>query len=121
MALGNEYVSEGTQQVALQSIGNVLYKFQSILGPVGTILFLIGSSCLYISFYRTKLIPRWLTIWGFIGVVPYFAYAILHFFNLDNGIGFYLQMILAPQELVMGLWLVIKGFDEASITELSKR
>ena len=56
-----------------------------ILGPVGTILFLIGATCLYLSFYRTRLIPRWLSVWGLIGVVPYMAYALLHFFRLDNG------------------------------------
>jgi hypothetical protein len=81
------------------------------LGPVGTILFLIGATCIYISFYKTKLIPRWLSIWGLVGVVPYMAYAILHLFGKDSGIGFYLQMILAPQEIIMAFWLIIKGFN----------
>ena len=119
--LGNEYVAIGANSTELQSVGNVAYQFMDTLGPVGTILFLIGATFLYISFYRTKLIPRWLTIWGFIGIVPYFAYAILHFFHLDNGIGFYLQMVLAPQELVMGLWLVIKGFNQEAVNELIKK
>ena len=109
VALGNEYVATGADSAALQSMGNVLYQFQDLVGPVGAVVFLIGATCLYISFYRTRLIPRWLTIWGLIGVVPYTAYALLHFFHLDTGYGFYLQMVLAPQEIVMGLWLVIKG------------
>jgi hypothetical protein len=95
-----------------------LYQFQDFVGPVGTIVFLIGATCLYISFYRTRLIPRWLTIWGLIGVVPYMAYALLHFFGRDTGIGFYLQMVLAPQEIVMGLWLVFKGFNRGAVKEL---
>ncbi len=120
VTLGNEYVAAGADSAALQSMGNVLYQFQDFLGPVGTILFLVGATCLYISFYRTKLIPRWLTIWGLIGVIPYFAYALLHFFHMDTGYGFYLQMVLAPQELVMGLWLVIKGFDQDAAKKLDK-
>lgn len=119
--LGNEYVAIGANSTALQSVGNVTYRFLDILGPVGTIMFLIGATFLYISFYRTKLIPRWLTIWGFIGIVPYLAFAILHFFHLDNGIGFYLQMVLAPQELVMGLWLIIKGFNQKAVKELIQK
>jgi len=111
ITLSNEYAATGAASAALQSMGNVLYQFQDFIGPVGTIIFLVGAICLYISFYRTRLIPRWLSIWGFIGVVPYMAYALLHFFHMDNGIGFYLQMVLAPQELVMGAWLVIKGFN----------
>jgi len=118
IALGNEYVAAGAGPVALQSMGNVLYQFQDFLGPVGSILFLIGATCLYVSFYRTRLIPRWLTIWGLIGVVPYIAYAVLHFFNLDTGYGFWLQMVLAPQELVMGAWLVIKGFNLDAVQKL---
>ncbi len=101
-------------------MGNVLYQFLGLQGAVGTIVFLIGATCLYISFYRTRLIPRWLTVWGLIGVVPYMAYALLNIFHMDNGIGFYLQMVLAPQELVMGLWLVIKGFNRDAARKLDE-
>jgi hypothetical protein len=120
VALGNEYVAAGANLAALQSMGNILYQFQDLLSPVGTIVFLIGATCLYISFYRTRLIPRWLTVWGLVGVVPYFAYALLHFFHLDTGYGFYLQMVLAPQELVMGAWLVIKGFNLDAVRKLDE-
>lgn len=119
--LGSEYIATGANSTVLQSVGNVAYQFLDILGPVGVLMFLIGATCLYISFYRTKLIPRWLTIWGFIGIVPYFVFVILHFFHLDNGIGFYLQMVLAPQEIVMGLWLVLKGFNQTAVKELIQR
>ena len=120
VALGNEYIATGADSAALQSMGNVLYQFQVRLAPVGPIFYLIGAMCLYVSFYRTRLIPRWLTIWGLIGVVPYVAYALLHFFHLDTGYGFYLQMVLAPQEIVMGLWLVIKGFNQDAVKKLDE-
>jgi hypothetical protein len=120
IALGNEYAATAAASAALQSMGNVLYQFQDFSGPVHTIMFLIGATCLYISFYRTRLIPRWLSIWGLIGVVPYMAYALLHFFHMDNGIGVYLQMVLMPQELVMGAWLVIKGFNLDAVRELDE-
>lgn len=115
VAFGNEYVAAGADSAALRSIGKVSYQLLDIKGAVDPIVFLIGATCLYLSFYRTRLIPRWLTVWGLVGVVPYLAYAVLHFFHLDNGIGFYLQMVLAPQELVMGLWLVVKGFSPSAI------
>jgi len=120
VALSGEYVATGAESAVLQSMGNVLYQFQDFVGPVGIIVFLIGATCLYISFYRTRLIPRWLTIWGLVGVVPYAAFALLHFFHLDTGYGFYLQMVLAPQELVMGAWLVIKGFDLDAVKKLEE-
>ena len=88
VALGNEYVATGADSAALQSMGNVLYQFQDRLAAVGPIVFLIGATCLYLSFYRTRLIPRWLTVWGLIGVVSSMASALLHFFHMDNGLGF---------------------------------
>ena len=118
LALGKEYVVTGAYSTALQSVGNVIYKFQDLLGPLGAILFLIGATCLYVSFYRTRLIPRWLSVWGLVGVVPYMAYALLHLFGMDNGIGFYLQMLLAIQEMVMALWLIIKGFNHEAVQKL---
>jgi hypothetical protein len=121
VALGNEYVASGANSAALQSIGKVVYHFLDFKGPVGSIFFLIGATCLYLSFYRTRLIPRWLSVWGLIGVVPYMAYALLNFFHMDPGIGFYLQMVLAPQELVMGVWLIAKGFGQPALAALSAK
>jgi hypothetical protein len=120
VALGNEYVAAGANSASLQSMGNVLYQFQDFIGPVGTLVFLIGAACLYVSFYRTRLIPRWLSIWGLIGVVPYLAYALLHLFHMDNGIGFFLQMPLAFQEIMMGLWLLIAGFNKDAVKKLDE-
>jgi hypothetical protein len=120
IALSIEYAATGADSAALQSMGNVLYQFQDFSAPVGTIIFVIGATCLYISFYRTRLIPRWLTIWGLIGLVLYLASALLQFFHLDSGIGVYLQAVLFPQELVMGAWLVIKGFNLDAVRKLDE-
>jgi Domain of unknown function (DUF4386) len=121
VALGNEYIATGAGSTVLQSMGNVLYQFQDRLAPVNSIIFLIGTTCLYLSFYRTRLIPRWLSVWGLIGVVPYMAYALLHFFHMDTGYGLYLQMVLAPQEMVMAVWLIAKGFSPSAVAALSTK
>ncbi|HBO34121.1 MAG TPA: DUF4386 domain-containing protein [Anaerolineaceae bacterium] len=121
VALGNEYIATGADSAALQSMGNVLYQFQDCLGAVGSIFFLIGATCLYLSFYRTRLIPRWLTIWGLIGVVSSMAAALLKFFHMDTGIGVYLEMVMFPQELVMAVWLIVKGFNPSAIAALSAK
>ena len=121
VALGNEYIATGADSAVLQSMGNVLYQFQDRLAAVGPIFFLIGAMCLYLSFYRTRLIPRWLTVWGFIGVVSSMAAALLHLFHIDTGYEFYLEMVLAPQEMVMAVWLIVKGFNPSAIAALSAK
>ncbi len=118
IALSNEYVATGADSAALRSVGNFLYEFDARMSPVLSLMFIIGATFLYVSFYRTRLIPRWLSVWGLIGAVGVIAYILLDFFHMDNGIGFYLQMVIAPQELVMGLWLIIAGFNRAAIAAL---
>ena len=119
VALGNEYIATGADSAALQSMGNVLYQFQVRLAPVGPIFFLIGAMCLYVSFYRTRLIPRWLTIWGFIAVATSMASALLKFFHVDTGsYGSYLEMVMFSQEMVMAVWLIVKGFNPSAIAAL---
>ena len=115
VALGNEYIATGANSAALQSMGNVLYQFQDRLAAVGPIFFLIGATCLYLSFYRTRLIPRWLSVWGFIGVICALASALLSFFHVDTGFGLYLDVVIAPQEIIMAVWLIVKGFNQSSI------
>ena len=118
VALGNEYIATGANSAALQSMGNVLNQFQDSLAAIGPIFFLIGATCIYLSFYRTRLIPRWLTVWGFIGVVCSLASALLSFFHVDISYGLYLEMVLAPQEIVMAVWLIVKGFNPSAIVAL---
>jgi hypothetical protein len=121
VAVGNEYVAIGTNSAALQSIGNVLYQFENLKAPVSSIIFLIGATCIYLTFYRTRLIPRWLSVWGFIAVVTSMASALLNFFHMDTGYGFYLEMVMFPQEIVMAVWLIVKGFNPSAIADLSAK
>jgi hypothetical protein len=121
VALGNEYIATGADSAALQAMGIVLYQFQDRLAAVGPIFFLIGATCLYLSFYRTRLIPRWLSVWGFIGVACALASALLSFFHVDSGYGLYLDLVIAPQEIVMAVWLIVKGFDPQKTFALAEK
>ena len=112
-ALVKEIASAGVDSAALQAVGNVALQADDKLGDIGTFAFIIGAACLYTSFYRTRLIPRWLSVWGLIGTVPYVVYYLLHFFDIDPGL-MPLVLPLAVQEMVMGLWLIIKGFNPSA-------
>ncbi len=121
VVLGNEFVATGSDPATLQSMSSVLYQFGDRLGTVGPIFMLIGATCLYLCFYRTRLIPRWVSVWGLIGVASSMASALMHLFHIDTGLGSYLEMVLALQEMVMAVWLIAKGFNPAAITTLSAK
>ena len=45
----------------------------------------------------------------------------MNFFHLDNSYGFYLEMVMFPQEIVMAIWLVVKGFNPSALAFLSAK
>lgn len=115
-ALSKEFA--GADSASLHTVGNLVLEVSNKNGDLQTVFFIIGSMCLFSSFYRTRLIPRWLTIWGFIGAVPYMVYGLLSLFNIGAASLGFLQLPLFFQELAMGLWLVIKGFNPPAIAAL---
>ncbi len=121
VAVGNQYIATGADSAVLQSIGNLLYQFENLKAPVSSIIFLIGATCIYLTYYRTRLIPRWLSVWGFIAVVTSMASALMNFFHMENGYGFYLEMVMLPQEILMAVWLIVKGFNPKAISALSAK
>jgi hypothetical protein len=116
--LGKEIAVSGADSANLQAVGEVVLQVSDKLGNIGTFAFLIGATCLYTSFYRTQLIPRWLSVWGLIGVVPYLAVDLFNFFGSTLNLEI-LYGPLAIQEMVMGLWLIFKGFDQSAVEALS--
>ena len=81
------------------------------------IVFCLGALMIYYLFFRTRLIPRWLSGWGFVGAILYLAAPLWIMFDpnhpplsLDSGVGI-LMAPLALQEMVLAVWLIVKGFN----------
>jgi hypothetical protein len=69
--------------------------------------------------YKSKLIPRWLSIWGLIGAVAILTASVMATFDLFLGLALLLMMVLALQEQAMAIWLIVKGFNPAAIASES--
>jgi hypothetical protein len=117
VVVSKEFMAAGSDIASLQTIGNVMVQFDGRVGPALSILFIIGAMFLYILFYSTKLIPIWISLWGMFGAVLYITYYLMKFFDLNLNLGF-LILPLAIQEMVMGFWLIFKGFRQTAIDEL---
>ncbi len=81
------------------------------------IVFSLGALMIYYLFFQSRLIPRWLSGWGFIGAILYLAAPLVIMFDpqhpplsLASGIGI-LMAPLALQEMVLAVWLIVKGFN----------
>ena len=72
--------------------------------------FVLGALMFYYLLYTSKLVPRWLSVWGLVGAVLYIGAPLLRMFGLSFD---YLMGPLALQEMVMAVWLIVKGFEPA--------
>ena len=70
LTLSQKYVQAGTPAAyEFQLIGATLQDLAYQIGSMGlgSIVFSIGALIIYYVFYKTKLIPVWLSLWGLIG------------------------------------------------------
>ena len=66
----------------------------------------------YTLFYRSRLVPRWLSIWGLTALGLMMTACMLALFS-NNPVTGYTVLILpiALQEIVLAIWLLAKGFN----------
>jgi hypothetical protein len=69
---------------------------------------------IYYLFYQSQLVPKWLSVWGLIGAILYLASGLFATFSVDIGT---LESPLALQEMVLAVWLIVKGFNLSPIID----
>jgi len=76
--------------------------------------FALGALMFYVLLFRSRLVPRWLSVWGLVGAAFYIVPPIGNVFGLSLGA---LMAPLAVQEMVMAVWLIAKGFSPSAAAE----
>lgn len=102
------------------TLGHLLLTASDLAGFVfGVLAFCVGALMYYYIFFQTKLIPRWLSVWGLVAIVLLLAATLL---TLFDGVPFsisgnlvILALPIALQEMVLAVWLIVKGFNSSAI------
>jgi hypothetical protein len=76
-------------------------------------VFSLGALVLNAAFYRSRLVPRWLSVWGLAGAAAYLTAGLLVMYGLEplSTPQVVLEAPLGLQEIALALWLILKGFD----------
>ena len=119
LILSREYVAAGAPDASnFQALGAVFLKGADPINAMGGIVFGLGALMLYYVFYQSKLIPRWISVWGFIAILLSFSTNILILFHLQSPSSTANTVMHLPillQEMVMAVWLIVKGFNSSAI------
>lgn len=93
----------------------------SISGLLVPVFFSLGALLLYSSLYQSKLLPRFIPVWGLVAAMLILTLNLLSAFGLEFGMGismvFALPIIL--NEIFMGIWLIAKGFNLSAVNAMA--
>ncbi len=102
----------------------LLMAARDSLGEVAVLAFGLGALMYYWVFYRSRLVPRWLSAWGLVAVAMLMVSGVLVILRLAQPMSttqVVLALPLAVQEMVLAGWLIAKGFNPAAIAAESPR
>jgi hypothetical protein len=111
--LGQASIAAGAaDQTALGAIGGLLLSLREHATLAGVFAFCLGAFLYYTAFFRSRLIPRWLSGWGIVAIGMLAAANVLALFA-GRSVTDYLPMALPIflQEMVLAVWLIARGFS----------
>src|SRR5215212_7067835 len=118
--LASEYIKAGASDASyLQALSTMFVQVNQYAYHIAMFILGIAGLLLCYVFYRAKLVPRLVAVWGLIG------YAIIFGGSVLEVLGFNLQTIHAIPgglwEVFIGVWLIVKGFNPSAFaSELDK-
>lgn len=123
------YLSLKLVEGALMIIAGISFlsfslPFLQMRNPIYTVhthIFIVSALMFYILLYKSKIVPKWISIWGIIAIPLLLTANLLEFFNgriptIMSVIG-YSPIVL--NEAVLAFWLMIRGFNSQRFNSTS--
>lgn len=82
-----------------------------------SLVFCLGAALFYTLLFRSRIVPRWITVWGLIGIPLYVLAYVLAMYGavgINSSAVNLLSGPLAVQEMVLAVWMIACGFRPAS-------
>jgi hypothetical protein len=120
ISLGEGFLKASATEVSsFQPLGALLIAERTWAFQMVSITFGLGALLFYIMLYQSKLIPRFISVWGLIGATFVLGNVIFDMFGLSI---VNLGVLMLLNEMFLGVWLIIKGFNpSASVSRFDKQ
>jgi hypothetical protein len=126
LTLSQEFVAAAAPNAsAFQTSGTVLravHDWTFMLGPN----FMLGINTAMYSYllYKSRLVPRFIAAMGLTGAILVFIAALLEMFGVILQVsvwGVLLAMPVAAYEMILAVWLIVKGFNPSTTASRSAK
>ena len=117
--LGNEFVAAGAPQSSFfHTLGRVLLAGHDWdNAALAFTAFSLGALMLNYLLYRARLVPRWISAFGFLAAGSILAARVMVISGIELPSAT-VTMLDAPiflQEMVFAVWLIVRGFDASAL------
>jgi hypothetical protein len=99
---------------SLQYIRDIIYNGFHVY------VFIIGGFMFYYLLYKIEFVPRFISIWGALGIFALFVSTLLSLINIHYLVIDYLLALIITNEVFLAIWLMVKGFKPPVIALESK-
>jgi len=116
IALSQEYIIAGAPDTSyFQILGSSLLAVRAIwVSTMLAIFFGLGALLFYYLLFQTELVPRFISVWGFIAVALVLLWNLVEFFGIRISAGIVLALPMILNEIFLGIWLIVKGFNASA-------
>jgi len=122
--LSQEFVQAGAPDASyFQTLGELLLAGADLTRALvlGGFAFGLGALMYNYVFYQSKLVPRWLSVWGLIAATLVLTLNLFDMFGVFSTITMLLHLPTFVGEMVLAVWLIVKGFNSSAIASESAR
>ena len=118
IALSQEYVKAGASDDSyFQTLGAFTLAERYWIGEMLVLPFVLSALIFYYLLYHSRLVPRWLSGWGFVGAILVLTANLGTWLMGVGATGFWILVLpIIANELFLAIWLIVKGFNLSTIT-----
>ena len=111
LAISKEYVlADAPESAYLLTLGKYLLKARGSTQTLALLGFCMSASLFYYLLFTSRLLPRFISIWGLVGVLLLFSEILSNIFGHSLG-GIIVMLPMGLNEIFLGIWLIVKGFN----------
>jgi hypothetical protein len=114
LTMGQDLANAAAMDTAhLESQARYLRDARGNIQDISLLGYCLGAWSFYGLLYRSRLLPRFISVWGVLAVTLLFIEIVSNIFGTTAG-GMMIMMPLGFNEVFLGIWLIAKGFNTAS-------
>ena len=104
----------------LKTLGKYLVSTRIHTQNINLLAYCFGTYFLFFLLFKSRLVPRFISIWGLIGITGLLTEISMSIFGYSTeSILYFLMMPLGLCEIFLGIWLIVKGFNYTEVDTVS--